>query len=328
MFTSATIAVLALLPWLSEVTAATVKLTVPLLGSDARNSSSPPPQFSTESPRMLRALTLSLLAVTAVSAAHAGDYFDLEDEIAGHPGKTWYDAVKAIVPDLKPDGTGTLQIDLPYVVDLGDSDLPPKAVEPITVHSVEVQQIEAEGRQLTLVLADLGEADGWASNVEAMALFDENMTLLDAINVGQDKVTELYGEPIRISARDEAVVTHSEHFNSNQTYGAYAVVMVRDGKFQTIDAVDTLGDRWCGHDRSQAIAVSASDAGAGYWPLTITVTDELKRADEGADCGDEVMQEPWTETYSQTYNWSASMGLYVAGDEGFAELNAINSERY
>lgn len=277
---------------------------------------------------VLRTVPFSLLALTAISSAHAGGYFDLTDPVTGHPGKTWYDLAKAIVPDLKPDGIGTAHIDLPYVIDLGDADEDPKAVSPFKIRSVEVQQIEAEGRQLTVLLADLGEADGWAANVEAMALFDENLTLLDAINVGQDKMTELYRDPIRISAEDEAFVTHSEHFNSNQTYGSYAVVMVKDGKFQTIDAIDTLSDRWCGHDRSQALAVTAADAGAGYWPLTITVTDELKRNEEDGDCGDEIMQPPFTETYSQTYNWSASMGLYVAADEGFEQLRTINQDRY
>jgi hypothetical protein len=164
--------------------------------------------------RLLFALALALFAIPAAQAEN------LDDPIAGHPGKTWYDLIRAVVPDLSPSGEGSKTIPLRYVEDLGDSDEDPVPEGPFVVHDAETRTIRAEGRQLTVLSVDIGPAEGWAANIEALALFDEEFKLLDAINVGQDRFNELRADAIPISARDEALLTYSEHFNSNQTYGS------------------------------------------------------------------------------------------------------------
>ncbi len=197
-------------------------------------------------------LTTSLWLLAALSGARA-DYVDLDDAVAGHPGKTWADVVRAIVPDLDADGRGNTVIDLPYLVDLGDGDPPPQPQLPVSVSSIEVSPIKAEGRSFTTMLVDLGGADGWAVNVVALALLDEDLKLLDVINVGQDKLNAFRPPLLQISDKDQALLTYSEHGNSNQVYGAYGLIMVRDGKFQVIDTYATLDDRWCGHERKQTL---------------------------------------------------------------------------
>lgn len=272
---------------------------------------------------MIRTLAFSLV-VLASAPAMACDCRELSDPVDGHPGKTWYDLVKTIVPDLTPEGRGSKVVDLRYVEEIGEEPVPEG---PFVVRSVETRTIEAADRTLTVLSANLGPSAGWAANIEALGVFDENLRLLDVIDVGQDKSTGLVGKPIRISAQDEALLTYSEHFNSNQTYGSYALLMVRNGKWQVIDTISTLSDRWCAHERTQALDVSAPDAGAGYWPITITVTD-AQTFDETMDCGDQTAEPDFTRTYATTYTWSASMGVYVAGEDGFEALSAANRDRY
>lgn len=276
---------------------------------------------------MLRPIAFCFFALAAVPAS-ACDCHELSDPVAGHPGKTWFDIAKAIVPDLHWQGeraVGSTSVPLRYVdPDEEEEALPERQ---FIVHGLEVKPLLAEGRALTLVSFGLGPADGWAIDIEALALFDETLVLLDAINIGQDKTTGTRGAPIRISATDEAVLTYSEHFNSNQTYGSYALVMVKGGKWQTIGTISTLSDRWCAHQRTQTLDVSAPEAGAGRWPITVTVTD-TQTFDETMDCGDQVAEPDFTRIYATTYRWSASMGAYVADGEGFAGLHAINQERY
>jgi hypothetical protein len=272
--------------------------------------------------RLLFALALALFAIPAAQAEN------LDDPIAGHPGKTWYDLIRAVVPDLSPSGEGSKTIPLRYVEDLGDSDEDPVPEGPFVVHDAETRTIRAEGRQLTVLSVDIGPAEGWAASIEALALFDEEFKLLDAINVGQDRFNELRADAIPISARDEALLTYSEHFNSNQTYGSYALVMVRDGRWQTIDTVSTLSDRWCGHERTQSLDVASTKTGAGYWPITVTVTDIQRAQDTDGECGDEADETDFEKGYAATYNWSASMGLYVADGDSLTALADENSGRY
>jgi hypothetical protein len=272
-------------------------------------------------------LTTSLLLLAALTGARA-DYVDLDDPVVGHSGKTWADVVRAIVPDLDADGAGNTVIDLPYLVDLGDGDPPPQPQLPVSVSSIEVSPIKAEGRSFTTMLVDLGGAEGWAVNVVALALLDEDLKLLDVINVGQDKLNAFRPPLLQISDKDEALLTYSEHGNSNQVYGAYGLIMVRDGKFQVIDTYSTLDDHWCGHERKQALTFDIPPAGAGYWPIIATITDRQAEPDPAEDCGDEVPQPGFENTYSVTYNWSASMGLYVADGEGLAPLYELNESRY
>lgn len=277
---------------------------------------------------MIRLVLALVLTAFAPNPALACEACELSDPIAGYPGKTWYDLVKAIVPDLTPEGKGTDTIALRYVEDLGDADGDPVPEGPFVIYNLESRTIEAEGRRLTVVSVNLGPADGWAASIEALALFDEKLELLDATNVGQDNSNWLQGGPIRISARDEALLIQSEHFNSNQTYDSYALLMVKNGKWQTIDTIWTLGDRWCGHERTESLDVASSEAGAGYWPITVTVTDVQRSTEADEECGDEADMPDLTETYSTTYAWSASMGLYFADKDGFEALSAINRDRY
>jgi len=277
---------------------------------------------------MFKTILIASAAVLAgLSPAFAG-YFDLDEAVAGHPDTTWATLVRQIVPDLNAEGVARTVIDLRYLVDLGDGDPPPVPQLPLSLSSVVAEPIEVEGRTLTAMLVDLGPAEGWAVNVAALALFDENLTLLDVVNVGQDRLNTLRLPHLRISETSEALLTYSEHGNSNQVYGAYGLIMVRDGTFQVIDTFSTLDDRWCGHLRTQSLAFDSPPAGPGFWPIRAAITDRLADPDLTEDCGDEIVLPGFETTYSVTYAWSAAMGLYVADGDSLDAFYALNEARY
>lgn len=276
---------------------------------------------------MIRTLLVALALGAAVSPASAA-FVDLDDPVQGHPGMTWADVVRHIVPDLDAQGQGHKVVELPYLVDLGDGDPPPQPVLPVSVGSIEVEELEAEGRAYTVMLLDLGGAEGWAVTIAPLVLLDKKMALLDVINVGQDRLNALKLPMVRISDRDEAVLTYSEHGNSNQVYGTYGLVMVRNGAFQVIDTFNTLDDHWCGHARTQRLRFDTPSKGPGYWPVRATITDTLVDPDPGEDCGDEAREAGFENTYSETYRWSSSLGQYVRDGDGLAPLYEINEGRY
>ncbi len=276
---------------------------------------------------MIRTLLVALALGAGLSPAAAA-FVELSDPVEGHPGMTWADVVRGVVPDLDAEGQGHEVVELPYLVDLGDGDPPPQPVLPVSVQSIEVEELEAEGRAYTVMLLDLGGAEGWAVNVAPLVLLDKKMALLDVINVGQDRLNALKLPMVRISDRDEAVLTYSEHGNSNQVYGAYGLVMVRNGAFQVIDTFSTLDDHWCGHARTQRLSFDIPSQGPGYWPVRATITDTLVDPDPGEDCGDEAREAGFENTYSETYRWSSSLGQYVRDGDGLAPLYEINEGRY
>jgi hypothetical protein len=281
---------------------------------------------------MLRALAAALIAITSISAAHAA-YYDLHDPVEGHPEVSYFDLVRNIVPDLQQvdlHGVGKTAIEVRYIEDLGEEDENPKPLPDFEIYSVEAMPIQVGGKPWMLMLTDLGPADGWAAHYQVLSLFDEDLTMRDAVNVGQDQLTGL-DALVRVSATDEAVLTYSEHFNSNQTYGAYGWLMVRDGKFQTVDTFYILSDRWCGHLRTQQLSVSAEGAGDGYWPVTVSVADKLEiPAEDVADgCGEDAdTEQPFETAYTANYSWSASLGQYITESTDFDRLSEINQVRY
>jgi hypothetical protein len=280
---------------------------------------------------MIRAFAVSLFALAAaVSAAHA-EYYNLGDAVAGHPDAIYFDLAKALIPDLHLDAsggfTGTKALQVPFVQHV-DGEEDPTPPEVVNLFSVEAMPFEAEGRDFTLMLAGMGPVDGWVAEYEVLAIFDEDLKLVDALNIGMDRVTEIRDDaPIRISKQDEAILTYSEHFNSNQTYGQQALIFFRHGKLQVIDIIGVFSDRWCGHDQVQELAITSPDAGDGLWPITATVTDTLLVATD-EDCGEAAPEVPFTRSYAATYNWDASLGKYAADSQELDALARYNQGRF
>ena len=46
------------------------------------------------------------------------------------------------------------------------------------------------------------------------------------------------------------------------------------------------------------------------------------------DCGDQVREAEFTNAFETTYDWSTSLGLYVAGEDRFEALSEVNQDRY
>lgn len=280
---------------------------------------------------MIRTLAVSLFAFAfAVSAARA-EYYELGNAVVGHPDAVYFDLVKALVPDIHLDAnggfTGSQAIQVPSV-DHSEDYEDPTPPELASVSSVEAMPFQAEGRAFTLMSVSLGQPDGWVGEYEVLAIFDEDLKLVDAVNIGLDRITEIRGDaPIRISKQDQAVLTYSEHFNSNQTYGQQVLIFFREGKLRVIDIIGVFGDRWCGHDQVQDLIVTAPEAGVGYWPITATVTDTLL---VGADdeCGEGSHQMPFKRTYAATYNWDATLEKYVADSDELVMLGRYNASRF
>ena len=276
----------------------------------------------------MRRWPLSLACLLACPPAMAESASILEP-VPGHPDMRWFDLLAGIVPGLQLEGdraTGEAVVEIPHVV--GDGYLDDAGPTSFDFGGVSFETIEAEGRDRLLVLASLGRTEFDVAGTEVLALFETDLTFLDAVQVGLDRSTS-FREPavLRIGPDDEAVVIESSHFNSSQSYASSELLFVRDGKLRLIDTVFTFGDRGCSFAQQQTPSFTADEAGEGnFWPIAAAVTETRTVSGECDDPGP--VDPPFSRVVSVTYRWSASLGGYVADSDALAELAQQTSERF
>lgn len=201
----------------------------------------------------------------------------------------------------------------------------------MAIGSIELVTLRSAGRPLTLLYSVLGRSDDAVAEVVLLALYDENLVLLDAANVGIYE-NNWFGDAFAIGEGTDAVRLDSEHFNSSQGYDAAQLVFARDGKLALIDSIYFFSVKGGSYEERQSLAVTTHPDGAGYWPVTATIHATRTVGPADADGADESSAQPPAPPYdrqiTQTYNWSASIGGYVAESDAFATLDAENEAKY
>jgi hypothetical protein len=259
----------------------------------------------------------------------AADLPDAADAVPGHPGVTYLDLLRQVIPDLAVNAADK-QVEghlaaLRHIQGKHAGGDPP---DPVVVSLLEMRRIKAGGRPRLVVLADLGQSEDSASSTTLMALYDDarKPKLLDAVDVGVDKDTSFNDDPsqIALGPGDDALVTYSEHFNSNQGYRSRLVIFVRNDRLRLIDDFFVLVDSYCGYRREET-PVFTTKPGTPYATLEVTVTEALKHVDE--DCGDQAVPAPYVHRYHAAYRWDATKGAFVGhGDLG--KLDKLNAARF
>ena len=277
---------------------------------------------------MIRAAILALfLLLTGASTGQAA-YVALSEPIEGRPGKTHFDLARAIVTDLHMEGdlaVGEVAIPIRHIVD-GYGGRPPARIE---LGGLIAMPYRGEAHAGTLVLIDLGWSDDRIEPTAVLALFDDRLRLVDAVDVGMDRQVGIQGEPFAISRWNDAVAVYSAHHNSSQSYDQYALVFFRNGRFQLVDAFSTFGDHTCGQSQYQSIAFSSAPAAGGddFWPIAVTVTDKLE-VDLTATCEDMDYDEPFERAATVTYRWDDIRESYQPDSDALERMAEASSDRY
>jgi hypothetical protein len=274
---------------------------------------------------------LGLAAALALAATGARAE-DPGDTVPGHPGVTWLDLIKQKIPDLAWNAAdkaieGHLAQPLTHLAGRTYQTDPP---DPVVLSFISVRRIHAGGQPRIVVMADLGQAGDVVEGTTMLALYDDASTpkLLDAVDVGVDKDTAFDAHDLLpLGPGDDALVTYSEHFNSNQTYAGRLLLFVRDDRFQLIAHVFTLSDRYCGYERAETPMFSTRPQAASPYPrIDLVVTETLKRT--GEDCDDDALPTPYTRSFRATYRWDAGKGAFAADESGLDTLDKENEARF
>jgi hypothetical protein len=276
--------------------------------------------------RGARAATLAaVMALPAV--ASAADLPEVTDTVPGHPGVTYLQLLRQAIPGLamnpaSKQAEGHLA-SLRHIMGKGQASDPP---DPVTADFLEVRHIKAGGKPRLVVLADLGQAEDSTQSTTLLALYDDapRPKLLDAVDVGVDKQTGFNEAPsqIALGPGDDALVTYSEHGNSNQGYANRLVIYVRGDRFRLLDSFFALSDVTCGYRRDETPSFMTTPA-TPYATLEVTVTETLTHVDEQCD---KPPLPTYTRTYRAAYRWDAAKGAFVGhGDLG--RLDKLNRGR-
>jgi len=270
----------------------------------------------------MRRLVLAFIILATTVPCYA-QTFGLDEPVPGHPETTVAALFEKLVPGLViEDGmaTGEVDLDLPHIV---DQDYLTGAPTQVNLGHVTILAIEAEGAGRLLLFSELGD-DGTA----VLALFDDDLALLDAVQVGTDRFTALGEAPLlRVGPQDQAAILTNSHWNSNQGYVDTLLVTVRDGKFRLVDRIFTFSDHSCNYERRQSLKLEAGDDGLGsHWPIRATVLEIRTVSNECEQS--EPVDPPFSRLVSATYRWSASLGGYVADSGALVQLAEQSSERF
>ncbi|TIP05031.1 MAG: hypothetical protein E5X72_09005 [Mesorhizobium sp.] len=272
---------------------------------------------------------LLLPSIWTVARAQAVSFPELSSAIPGHQDVTYFDLAKMIVPDLQAgdDGfyKGSAPIELRDILGGNDGGSPP---ETINLPNAAVLAIKAGGKERLAMLLDLGQAQDSAEGFAVLALYDltGKPKLLDAVNVGTDQST-YFRDPgkLAIGPGDDALITMSTHFNSNQGYVGTILILVRNDRFEPIDQINTFDENVCAYKRAQDLSFQAGGSEKPYAAIKVTVTDATKPSGESCE---EPAPKAVSHDISVIYHWDKTGSRYVRNSDAFEKLSAENAKRF
>jgi len=293
------------------------------------------------SPRRARLVwRMAAACLVLLGAAHAGQagspqaaalgLYDITDKLPGHPAVSYFDLLKQVVPDFAVGENGASGRKIGNLRHIAGPDSGAGSPDVVKISSLQALKFEAQGKPAIAVLADIGEAEDSVEQPVVLAVFEdgESPRLLDFVDVGMDRLTG-FGSPklLRIGPHDQAIFTHSEHFNSSENFSSHALIFVRDGKLQLIDTFSTFSARLCSAKETQSLSFRTGPAaGRGpYFAVTASLKDQRVRT--GETCEGEKRLAPYTKTVSTSYAWNAAKGRFIAKSDGIKRLEKATGGR-
>ncbi|MER8694346.1 hypothetical protein NKI77_15190 [Mesorhizobium opportunistum] len=276
--------------------------------------------------RFILALVLLPFLWTA-AGAQAVSFPDFGSALPGRADVTYLDLARMVIPDLAADKDGFYKggspIDMRHIEGPDDGGSPP---ETSSFSDAAVLAIKAGGKDRLAMLFDLGDSPDSAEGYAVLALYDitAKPKLLDAANVAVDRST-YFREPNKLSIGDgdDALITMSAHFNSNQNYVATPLIMVAKDRFELIDMIYTFDEKLCAYSRKQDIGFQTIADGQPYAAIKATVTDATEPSGESCD---EAAPKAASHEISVTYHWDKTH--YVKDSDAFEKLAAENEKRF
>ncbi|MBV9991853.1 MAG: hypothetical protein JOZ72_11230 [Alphaproteobacteria bacterium] len=267
-----------------------------------------------------------LVLVLALGAAARAE--QLTDAVPGHPGITYGDLMKQVIPDLEPqDGGRWSGTDIPALAGPDGNPDQNDLSGGFVFSSVDVLKVREAGKSRILLLTGGTETDSFA---EILAAFDDEATvpkLLDLVDIGVDRFTNFGDAPQKLSEADDLFVLDNSHSNSNQEYLIADLMFLRDGRFRRAAEVMTLSERLCTHEMRETSKVATkARRGAVYRDVDVAVTQETTLTD--LDCGDARRPKPGRKVWRDVFRWDPAKREFVSRTDRLGDLAKDNEKQF
>jgi hypothetical protein len=274
------------------------------------------------------ALVVTLLGLAALPAM--AEELTPADAVQGHDGVTYADLLKQVIPDLVEGNsgwTGHIPDDIGLIGGEGDSgELP----DPTSITSMTAETVMSGGKPTLWVMADAG-GGGMLGTYTLLAVFDDSASpkLIDAKEVDYDQFTYFLGDPLKISAQDEAIIADTSHSNSEQSYEERMLITLSAGRLIRVADFLLLEVHSCHLYQGEELALAPRSRGKGYWPIDATIKRSLARNAEDGDCLDPDNPAGLkTDDYRAAFKWDAAGGEYVTTSKALDRLREDDSNLF
>lgn len=243
---------------------------------------------------------------------------------------TYLDLAKRFVPDIKSVENGYVGKTRTKIRHIGGAEFESKDADSYGLFDIASTIMNADGKKRRLVLFDFAQAADAAQGLAVLALYDAGIRndFLDAVDVGFDESTYFFDQAtLSVADGSDVILTMSSHFNSNQSYNSYSMLLVRNDRIEHIDTIPLVSDRTCAAEHNQEIRFASNPAKARpYAPITVFVTDMITPT--GEDCGSEVPPQEARGEIRVTYSWDEATKAYRPDSDALKKLAVENGNRF
>lgn len=200
----------------------------------------------------------------------------------------------------------------------------------IAIGSLQVSTFMMDGRMRTAILTDLGTVETTVEQPTLLAVFDDGRIpkFLDAVDVGMDRDTS-YGVPalVNIGPGNQALVTRSNHFNSNETFETTAMIILHGSRLKLVDTFSTYGVRTCNEETRQVLTLEERPVGNANTYSDILATIEENQTLTGETCDGEIPPESVFDSTSTIYRWDTKTRNFAAVSDALEKFQLRAAEQ-
>lgn len=280
-------------------------------------------------PRTLWACGLLVaLILVAAPAVSAQDRIvqDFSEPVPGIPGKTWFDLMGQVFTGIEvskePDVAATASdiVNKEHSI-AGADDSWVDCGEQIKIAYLDPYHLRLGGQDRLVVAPAL--ADECAA---LLALFDDKGELIDVINLKGDQHGGLgVGFLTPLGPQGALVTANNSHDNSDQSYDATILVLIKPDGFSSIGTLLAFGSRDCRNQFTEEAKVDAVPGTGPMLRIDAAITRETSRF--AADCKTKIGREVKA-TFNGSWRWNAEKNAYEAHTPALDSLSKWNAKRF
>lgn len=241
---------------------------------------------------------------------------------------TYFDLVKLLCPDLQPDSSTNHTIPLRGFFRKTKR----KAFNAPFKVGFEPRQIKSGTEELvfldvTLTGEEINPEEIEKNEIRIAALFrtTPKPVLLDARRIQADRFTSItQWFDFQEKGANDGFLLENSHFNAGESYLHKELVLIRNGRFQTVTGVFLYETQGCGMSYTETASFDLVPDPGRRLPKVVTTVRLVKEPD-GDHC--EKQTGGYTRTFRGTYRWDQRKARYVGNDAQLDKLDKFNERR-